>query len=49
VIEAGATMKGLRIIWIQLNLRKAEGRELAERQGVTAIEHRRLFANRNSA
>ena len=56
VTEAVATLKGLRIIWMQLDLRNTEARELAERQGVTviedrctAIEHRRLLANPNSA
>jgi len=56
VTEAVATLKGLRVIWMQPDLRNAEARELAELQGVTviedrctAIEHRRLLANRNSA
>jgi len=56
VEEALAALKGLRVIWMQLDIRNPDARALAEAEGLTvvddrctAIEHRRLLMSRNSA
>ncbi|MBT8459228.1 MAG: CoA-binding protein [Boseongicola sp.] len=56
VEEALASLNGLRGIWMQLDIRNAEARNLAESKGLTviedrctAIEHRRLLGRSKSA
>lgn len=48
-------LNGLKVIWMQLGIRHAEGRKIAEAKGITvfedrctAIEHRRLLSHRRA-
>jgi hypothetical protein len=56
VEEALASLKGLRVIWMQLGIENTEARRLAEAKGLmvfenrcTASEHRRLLTRAHSA
>lgn len=51
-----ASLKGLKVIWMQLEIRNAEARRLAEARGLTvfedrctASEHQRLLRGAKSA